>query len=158
MSHRTSVSSFLLVLLGCAPAERQQLLAPRNAAEALATVHGRFAEVGDGAFILQPANAADGSVLRQVSAFNESVVPALINCLADTSPSGVEYAGTPTSLGAVCYWALINTDYVQARIERGGDANPAAAGWLNYREIDPDQQRHARAAWRAWFARQHPGE
>ena len=158
MSHHTSACACLLVLLGCAPAERQQVPGPRHAAEALATVHGRFAEVGDGAFILQPANAADGSVLRQVSAFDQLAVPALIDCLADTSESGVQYAGAPTSLGAVCFRALINTDYDQARIERGGDANPAAAGWVSYREIDPDQQRHARAAWRAWFARQHPGE
>lgn len=134
------------------------MLAPKHAVEALATVHGSFAEVGDGAFILQPANAADGSVLRQVSAFDQSVVPALIECLADTSESGVEYTGTPTSLGAVCFWALINTDYVQTRIQQGRDANPAAAGWVNYRVIDPDQQRHARAEWRAWFERQHTGE
>jgi hypothetical protein len=81
-------------------------------------------------------------------------VPALIECLADTAQSQVEYEGTPASLGAACFWTLISTRYVQDRLQQGSDNNPGTAGWVNYRAIEPEQQRHARAEWRAWLARQ----
>jgi hypothetical protein len=101
-----------------------------------------------------PATAADASVLRQVAALEAAAVPALIDCLADTSESLVEYDGAPTSLGAVCFWVLISTRYVQDRLQHGRDRNPAPAGWVSYRAIEPEQQRHARKEWGAWFERQ----
>jgi hypothetical protein len=143
-----------LVLVGCAPAAQQRTVTPKEAIAALTTVQGKFAEAGDGAFVLLPATAADGSALRQVAAFEEAAVPALIDCLADTSESRVDFEGAPASLGAVCFWTLISTRYVEDRLQQGPDNNPAAAGWVNYRAIEPEQQRHARAEWRAWLARQ----
>jgi hypothetical protein len=154
MSPRTRACACLLVLVACTPGTTQRAVAPKQAIAALATVQGKFVEVGDGAFVLLPASAADGSVLQQVAAFEEAAVPALIDCLADTSRSRVDYDEAPTSLGAVCFWTLISTRYVQDRIQQGPDNNPAAAGWVNYRAIEPEQQRHARTEWRAWLERQ----
>jgi hypothetical protein len=155
MSSQTRACASLLVLLGCAPAARQQAVTPRHALAALGTVQGRFNEAGDGAFVLVPASAADRSVLEQIAALDEATVPALIDCLADTSESRVTYGGVPTSLGAVCFWTLISTRFVQDHIQQGRDTNPALAGWVGYRAIEPEQQRHARRVWRAWFERRN---
>lgn len=154
MSTHTRACACLIALVGCAPTARQQVVTPKYAVAALRTVQGRFTEVGDGAFGLVPATAVDASVLRQVAAFEKAAVPELIDCLADTSESLVEYGGAATSLGAVCFWTLLSTHYVQDRLQHGRGENPAAAGWVSYRTIEPEQQRHARKEWRAWLERQ----
>ena len=142
-----------LVVLACVPNAKQSIT-PQRAVAALARVRGRFAEVGDNAFVLLGATATDNSTLRQVAALEAAVVPTLIDCLADTSPARVEYAGVPASVGAVCFSALLETRFVQERLGRDGDTNPAASGWVSYRAIEPAQQQRARAEWRVWFARQ----
>ena len=154
MSIQTRVFISVLALVGCTRAAPPQPVTPKQAVAALGTVQGTFTEVGDGAYVLVPKSAADGSVLRQISAFGEVVVPTLIECLADTSQSQVEYQGTPTSLGAVCLWTLLGTRYVQDRLQKERGRNPGADGWVSYQAIEPKQQLDARRVWRAWYARQ----
>ena len=153
MSNPAGALTCLLTLVACVPTVRREAT-PQRVVAALATVRGKFAEVGDGAFVLLPATPADDSLLRNAAALDRAAVPALIECLADTAPALVEYAGAPTSIGAVCFWALISTRFVQDRIARGSDPNPANLGWVNYRAIESQQQQRARAEWHAWFERQ----
>ena len=153
MTVQTRTLLSVLALVGCAPPVPPQPVTPKQAIAALSTVHGTFAEVGDGAYTLLPKSAGDGSVLRQISAFEGAVVPTLVDCLADTSTSQAEYEGTPASIGAVCLWALLQTRFVQELLREDVHKGLAPDGWVSYTAIEPQKQRHARAEWQAWLAR-----
>ncbi|HEX6598034.1 MAG TPA: hypothetical protein VF034_01850 [Gemmatimonadaceae bacterium] len=152
MTKRFRVLAIVVALVGCTPPAPPQPVKPKQAIAALATVQGRFFG-GDVAFGLLPKSAVDASVLRQVAAFEEAVVPTLVDCLADTSHSQVEYEGRATSLGAVCFWTLLQTRFVQDRLRQDRGKRPTPDLWVSYDAIKPGQQRHAQAEWRAWLAR-----
>ena len=155
MTIRTRVLATVLALTGCTPTARpREPVTPEQAVAALRAVRGMFTDGADHGFALMPHSAVDASVIQQIAAREEGVVPALIECLADASESRVEYRGAPTSLGAVCFWTLLQTQYVQERLTRERSRNPAAAGWVSYQEIEPQEQLNARKVWRAWYARQ----
>ena len=67
------------------------------------------------------------------------VVPALVNCLDDITPSKSELDGKPVAVGIVCYEALSNLVYYE----------PTTATWAGYitPRATPQQMRAAKAAW-----------
>jgi len=152
---------FLIVapLLGCAvePAGGEAVQEGRSALEShsapadtldrlierLKTVGGTFTRAG-----AEHDFRFDGSleVVRALSAFGDSAVARLVECMDREEPTTTTLQGRPVPLGAMCFDALRRIAYYEAT-DAEGDVD---ADWPGYITVAADREARlrAQAAWK----------
>lgn len=164
---RASLSLVVLLALGATRVAAQAPASPADAArlvERLGHVEGAFL-MSEHGFGFLPATPAGGAVVDSLVALDSLAVPALVACLADTGLSAAKSrvlaptpdllsAGhvreVPVSRGALCFWPLVRTEWVQSRLRRRAFSEEFLAGmYVDVNRVDAAAQAHAHDVWRA---------
>lgn len=143
-------------MLGCgrdhqpsASAQREpSAVAQPNLTQAISAVGGTYTWHAD----LNRYQYSEKARLEEILAAQnrDAVVPMLVECLDDPSPSRSTIDGRPVAVGIVCYEALTQLIYYEPPAP-GGDVAASWAGHISP-QASPERMREAKEAWKTVVA------